>query len=101
GEAIESKLIEDEEGRLRQSGMVLLVDIKEVPTVKDEGLQILDSDTVKTPARIKARAKKGGGLGDGIKKVQGWPGVLWRMRIAGVVPVLPLIIGGLAALMLA
>lgn len=83
---VEGKL--DGGDRSKQSGIVLVVDIRQVPTVEEEGLRIASSDGVK----IKRQRAKGKSVSDRLKD-------LWAWRVVGVpgvaVVVMAVAIGGL------
>ncbi len=99
GQAIEGRLGQGAE-RLKQSGMVLMVDIKQVPTIEEEGLHIEDVQATSDPNRSGQAQRYAARIRAFGARVKGQGVKLWQWKIGGKTPVLPLILVGLAVIIL-
>ena len=91
-------------GRVNESAIVLAVDIKQVPSRKGEGLRILDpsnESTLVSQVNSKARSLRRGGLGSIWSGLKGLISRAASWRLAGRLPVLPIVVLALALVVLA
>lgn len=76
-----------------ESGIILLVDIKQVPSLEDESLQILNADTMAPPPRLPSTLKHITQATDGaLQSSKSAAVMLWQWRLFGKLPGLPLLI---------